>query len=522
MRLRSLCEVLRAFCLLLFLFPAGCSGGDRLPGYLVLRLTFNPTTLDPALIVDVAGGGLAAKLFNGLVRLDPHMNVVPDIASSWTISADAMTYHFRLRPGVRFANGREVTAEDFRYSFMRVLAPKTRSPNTWVFEKIRGARDFMEGRAPDVRGIEVLDSLSLRITLERPFSPFLHLLTMTAAYVVPREAVEQLGPDFAVRPVGTGPFVVAEWKHNAHLRLARNPGYFSDRPNVEGIVYRVIPEDLTAVTEFELGNLDLLGIPGSEYRRYLSSPKWSGLIASGQSLNTYYLGFNCAKPPFDNPRLRRAVASAIDTRRILATFYDGRGRHAAGPVPENLRTWSLSGSQAYDPEKARRVIREEGAEGSRVRLFITADQEVVDMAEIIQSYLRSAGLDVVIMQLEWSAYKAAVNRGDADLYWLSWWADYPDPENFLFPLFHSANHGPSGNRSFYTNRTVDRLIEEGQATADPARRREAYRRAEQIIVDDAPWVFFWHKTDYVLRQPNVKRYRLHPIYSIDKGTEVEL
>lgn len=500
----------------------GCGSGERLPGHLHVRLNYNPTTLDPALIVDVSGGGIAAKLFNGLVRLDPDMKVIPDVAVAWEISPDGRTYQFLLRQGVRFSNGREVTAEDFSYSIRRVLDPKTKSPNTWVFDKISGAREFMEGKATEIKGIEALDRYRIRLTLERPFSPFLHLLTMTAAYVVPRESVDQSGPDFGNRPVGSGPYRLAEWKHNSFLHLAGNAGYFADKPKIDGIVYRVIPEDLTAVTEFELGNLDLLSIPGSEYRRYRSSTRWSGLIASGQSLNTYYLGFNCSRPPFDNPRLRRAVASAVDTRKILDTFYDHRGRPAVGPVPENLRQWLAAAAQEYDPEKARRAVQREGAEGKKIQFFITADQEVVDMAEIIQSYLRTAGLDVVIRQLEWSAYKAAINRGDADLYWLSWWADYPDPENFLFPLFHSSNHGPSGNRSFYSNAEVDRLIEAGQTESSAARRHEDYRKAEQIIIQESPWVFFWHRTDHVLRQPNVSGYSLHPIYSIDKGTEVRL
>jgi peptide/nickel transport system substrate-binding protein/oligopeptide transport system substrate-binding protein len=134
--------------------------------------------------------------------------------------------------------------------------------------------------------------------------------------------------------------------------------------------------------------------------------------------------------------------------------------------------------------------------------------------------LKKVGLAVKIKQLEWSAYKAALNNGEADMFWIGWWADYPDPENFLFPLFHSSNHGASGNRTRYTNKEVDRLIEAGQQALAVAERNSYYMKAETIITEESPWVFFWHRTDFTLRQPYLKDYKIHPIYSMDKGLEV--
>jgi peptide/nickel transport system substrate-binding protein/oligopeptide transport system substrate-binding protein len=216
------------------------------------------------------------------------------------------------------------------------------------------------------------------------------------------------------------------------------------------------------------------------------------------------------------------VSLAIDRKKILATLYEGRGRLARGPVPDILRRWQAPESYAFDPEKAKAIIKEKGAFGREVEFFITADPEVVDTAEVIQAYLKDAGLDVKIRQLEWSAFKQAVNNGEADMFWLSWWADYPDPENFLFPLFHSSNRGPGGNRVLYTNPEVDALIEAGQRATTEAIRDDYYRRAENIIVRDAPWVFFWHRTDFTLKQPWVRKFRMYPVYSMDKGLEVEL
>jgi len=496
---------------------------ERLLGYLYLRLNSNPTTLDPALIVDVTGGVIGAKLFNGLVRLDEKLRVVSDIAKEWKISEDGKTYTFYLKKGVKFSNGREVTAYDFKYSFERILNPDTRSPNTWVLEKIKGARDFMNGKGGTVSGLRVKDKFTLEIVLEEPFSPFLSLLCMPAAYVVPREEVEKWGIDFSTHPSGTGPFVLTQWRHNQYLRLEARDDYFEGKPKIKGIIYKIIPEDLTAIADFESGNLDILSIPAPELRRYKESPKWKNLISSAPGINTYYLGLNCARPPFNNPLVRKAVSYAIDRQKILKTLYEDRGILASGPVPPQLRDWSPPGVIPYNPEKARTLLKEVGYEdGLHIRIYLTANQEVLDILEVIQDYLSKVGIKAELRQLEWSAYKEAINRGEPDAFYLSWWADYPDPENFLFPLFHSSNFGAGGNRTRFKNPEVDRLIEKGQRTTDKKLRNKYYKMAEELIVNEAPWVFFWHRTEFTVRQPWIKNYRIYPIYSIDKGMEIEI
>lgn len=497
-----------------------CTARNRMTGYVYYRLGAGLSTLDPALVVDVPGGQLAAKLFNGLVRLGEGLRAEPDIASAWSISKDGLTYTFKLKKGVRFSNGKEVTAGDFKYSFERVLNPKVKSPNTWIFDKVAGAREFMRGEARGLRGVSVLDDYTLEIRLSGPFLPFLGLLSMPPAYVVPEEEVKKWGPDFSSHPTGTGPFVMAKWLPGRHLRFDARADYFDKPARVKGIFYRIIPEEMTAVMEFEVGNLDVLSIPASEYSRYGSSPKWSGLIDSIEGINTYYLGLNCSRPPFDDPELRRAVNYAVDSKKMLESLHEGRGRLASGPVPDMLRGWPAPERYRYDPERAKKIIARRRL--PEVNFFITADPQVVDIAEVIQAYLKEVGLRVKLRQLEWSAFKEAVNKGEADMFWLSWWADYPDPENFLFPLFHSSNHGPSGNRVRYTNPKVDALIEAGQHALSKEEAGRFYEKAERIIVSDAPWVFFWHRRDYTLRQPWVKNHKLHPVYSMDKGTDISL
>jgi peptide/nickel transport system substrate-binding protein/oligopeptide transport system substrate-binding protein len=341
------------------MYLCSCSSQNRLPGYIYYRLNTNPTTLDPALIVDVTGGSLSAKLFNGLVRIGDDLGIKPDIAENWSISGDGLNYTFKLRKGVSFSSKRAVKACDFKYSFERILNPKNKSPNTWVFEKILGADDYMKGTAKYVEGIKVIDDYTLGIRLERPFPPFLSLLTMTAAYVVPREEVERWGPDFSSHPIGTGPFILKEWLPDRQIRIEKRKDYF-DKPAGWRSIYRIIPEDLTAVTEFEIGNIDVLTIPVSEYARYKRDPAKQKLISSIKGLNTYYLGLNCSRPPFSNPDLRRAIAYGIDREKILNTIYEQRGRPASGPLPDVLRRWDITTLYEYSPQQAKKLVKRKG------------------------------------------------------------------------------------------------------------------------------------------------------------------
>jgi ABC-type transport system substrate-binding protein len=416
------CPALLGLVLLaLLIVPAyGCHKTDegRLPGYLYLRLNSNPTNLDPALVTDVQGGAIAAKLFNGLVRFNESLDLVPDIARSWKLSDDHVTYTFQLRTDARFSNGRMITAQDFKYSFERVLTPASKAPLTWVLDRIEGADRCMAGTTESVSGIRVMNDRTLVIKLRQPFGPFLSLLAMTTAYVVPREEVERLGQDFGTRPVGSGPYVLTEWKHGQHLELTARKDYFEGRPKLAGIYYRVIPEDLTAVMEFETGHLDVLQIPSSEYTRYTTDPAWRGQVYGAPGLNSYFLGLNCSHPPFSDIRVRQAVNMAIDRKRILNTVFEKRGVLADGPIPPGLwkrRVLMQNGEgYAFDPVKAKKLIREAGAEGKTIKIYITADPEVLDIVEVIQNYLDQAGLHAEIVQLDWSAFKQAVNDGEPD------------------------------------------------------------------------------------------------------------
>lgn len=511
--------------LLLLIVPFGCGQVFQEKNILRLRLSADPTTLDPALAVDVASGVLTAKIFNGLVRYNEQMEIVPDLAKDWQISDDGLLYTFHLREGVKFSNGQLLTVEDVKYSFERVLDPKTKSPRTWVLDRIKGAKAVIEGKEFEVAGITVVDTVAaIRIELAAPFAPFLDLLTMPAGYIVPKKEVERCGEDFSAHVAGTGPFKLAEWRHGERMLLLANPDYFGDPPKIAGIEYKIIPEDLTALAEFETGRLDVLRIPSVEQERFLNDPEWKPYLLHQVGLNVYYLGLNCQSPPLDRVKVRQALNYAINKEVILNTILKGEGVVSHGPIPPGL-PGSNKGVDPYpyDPDRARELLAEAGlSDGFSMKIYQTSNKEVLNITEVFQAQLKQVGVTTEIVQLEWSAYKEAITKGKADAFYLAWIADYPDAENFLFPLFHSANWGPGGNRSRYKNKAVDLLIEEAQKTLNTKQRLEAYEQLEAMIWAEAPWVFLWHKAEYVVHQPWVKGYRLYPIYNADKGTEVAL
>jgi len=490
--------------------------------YLCVRLKTNPTTLDPALIVDVDGARIAAKLYNGLIDFDEKLSPACDIAESWTISEDGLRYRFKLKKEVKFFNGRRVIASDFKYSFERVLDPSTHSPRTWVLSRINGAKEYMAGTADYVSGISVISDNEIEIRLEEPFAPFLSFLGLTTAYVVPREEVAKWGADFSFHGSGTGPFVLDTWKHNQFIAFRVNEKYFGEGPKLTGIYYKIVPEDFTALVEFEKGGIDVLPeVIFSEYKRYADDPKWREQIKISPGLNTYYLGFNCEKPPFDDPRVRQALSHAIDRKKMLASIMDGRGVAAAGPIPPILRKFQAEEKYSYDPEKAKKILKEAGfPDGFSMKIYQTADIENLNLCLVVQSYLKDINIRAAIVQLEWSSFLEAVTNGEAQAFWLSWWADYPDAENFLFPTFHSINRGPGGNRSRFSNNRVDDLLFQAVKVMDDKKRSEMYKQIEEIIIAEAPWIFLWHKSSVAVCQPWVKGYSVAPIPVMEKWNKL--
>ncbi len=510
-----------------FLAVSGCGEKRDISNVLVMRLRGDVSTLDPAYIVDVSGGTVAARLFSGLVRFDEKNQLQPDLAEKWEVSSDNLTYLFHVRKNARFSDGSRCTAEDIAYSLKRILDPRTLSPRRTLFGMIAGAKDYdpRSARSSSV-GVEAVDRHTLRIRLARPYSTFLSLLATPTGYVVSRKNVEKSDGKLKKEIVSAGPFVLSEWRRNEVIRTTANPYYFEGKPLLEGITYRIIPQDFTAVVEFENGGIDVLEIPAAFFPRFNNDPEWKPLILSQTGLNIHYLGFNCWRPPFDNPLVRRAFNHAIDRKRIIRTVLEGQAVPAVGPVaPLSGRTPLRQNDSLprydYSPQKALALLRQTKFDFNReVNFFVRAEKEAENVAAGIEHDLSQVGIRVSLKKRLWTAYKQAINKGEPDIFYLSWSADYPEAQNFLRPCFYSSHTPSEGNRVRFKNEEVDRLLDALDAASSQAERRRLCTRTERLIVEEAPWVFLWHRREYVVRQPWVRGWKMYPIYNANKLADV--
>ena len=506
---------------LLCLAAAGCGGPstpDRDWSTLVRVLTQNPTTLDPAQVKDVAGGRIVAHVFGTLVACDNESRFVGDVAESWTVSDDGRVYAFRVRPGLKFANGRAVTPEDVAWSFERTLAPATRSPRTWVLDRIRGARDVMDGKTEHLAGLRVSGD-TLTVELDEPFAPFLGLLTMPAAAVVPREVT-----DFGAGAFGSGPFRVAEFRPNERLVLDRNPHYPGPGPFVERVAWKIIEPPIARLTEFRRGLIDVMEVPGDYVESMTTDPLWRGLLVRTPAFNSYYLGINCTSERFADARARRAIACAIDRAGLVNAIYAGRATTAAGPLPPGIPGGGLPvRGIPFDMARAKALLAEAKFDLSRpVRFLCGSGTDTVLICQALEGALRDLGLTVELMPRESGSFKQALRNGDFDVYYYSWWADYPDAENFLTPLFATSPDRGGANPTGYSNAEVDALIRESQREPDAAKRAALYARIQQIVVDDCPRVWLWHLDEVTVRQRWVAGYAPSPVYNTERGNLIRL
>ncbi len=448
---------------------AGC-GGSSAPSRRTLidsRDNYDPRSLDPALSTDVPTGRAVSYVFDGLTRFTPRAAVVPDLATSWELAPDGVTYTFHLKHGVRFHDGTPFSAADVRHSFERVLDPKTRGGRGWPLYPIKGAREFADGKASSIAGLSVLDDSTVRFTLTEPFAIFPKMLAMPVAAMVPKVTP----PNFGEHPIGTGPWRFVEWRHDDYLLFARNSQYHDGPPLSDSLEARIIPELSTAEAEFEGGNVDVFQVPAQESPSWEANDDTKPLLQSAPSLRFIYAAINTTRGPLRDVRVRQAINLAVDRATILKRLMGGRGTLAAGVIPPSLDGYNPAlAPYPYDTLRARELVRQAGyPNGIDVELWTGESEQFPRIAQIIQAYLAKANIRVKIVQRDASSMREAARNGKTDIALKDWYADYPDAENFLYPLLHSANLGVGGNVSFYHDAAYDSVV--SQARRDPTTRR---------------------------------------------------
>jgi len=478
------------------------------------RLELEPLTLDPAFFTDIYAVSVAQQVFDGLVEFDANLNVVPSIAKSWQASYDGLVWTFHLRQGVKFHHGREVSADDFVYTFTRLLHPRTASPRAWLFERVQGAKEFLAGTAERVEGLQALDTYTLQITLSQPYAPFISILGMVQAQVVPREEVERIGSAFGRQPVGTGAFRFVNWVAGEEITLEANEEYFEGRPFLDRIHYRIITDRQRALAEFEQGSLEDTVLLSHQPTPLRSDPRFK--FFRKPQLATLFLWLETRDGPLSNHKVRQAINYAINLEAINTTIRQNRYVQARGILPLGMPGYNPDlGGYSYNLARARQLLVEaghpEGKDLPTLELWTSVTSATaLQEHETIKRDLEQLGLKVELFTAEsWQHYTTAVlGKRPGAMCRYVWYADFPDPDNFLFTLFHSQS---PDNYANYSNPTVDRLLEQARSEGDYLKRIELYRQTEAQIMADAPIVNLVYYTYETLFQPYVQGIELNAL-----------
>jgi oligopeptide transport system substrate-binding protein len=488
--------------------PAQVTRKPAIGGIYRRPLANDPASLDPARLRDIYGVTVVNQVFDGLVEFDAHLNVLPALAESWSASRDGLVWTFRLRRGVRFHNGREVVAADVVYSLSRFLDPTVGSPRTWFLDKVRGAPAFLAGTTKALDGIRAIDRYTVQIVLSEAFAPFISILGLPHLVIVPKEEVEREGADFASSPVGTGPFRFVQWNRGEEIVLEANEHYFRGRPFLDRVRFVIFPgtplNDM--MQAFEHGELEESPIPPDKRQALLKANTYR--VIRKPTLGLLIIGFNVERPPFDRQKIRQSFNYAIDKINLNDEVQGARNVVARGILPPGMPGYTpqIHGYD-YDPAKAMDLLAQAGHPAGKdlAPMTLSSSAKGVDSHQefrALQRYLTFIGIEVNRKQFEnWPSFRQALLRGESELFRFSWYADYPDPDNIFYPLFHSQSEA---NFFRYRNHVVDDLLDKARRETDELQRAKLYREVEQIILNDAPAAILLHYTYEQVFQPYVE------------------
>ncbi len=483
----------------------------RAGGSIVITYKDDVATLDPAIGYDWQNWSMIKSIFDGLMDYVPGTTELrPGLAERYEISDDGMTFTFHLRPGVKFHNGREMTAEDVKYSLDRVTNPATQSPGAGFFGSIAGYDAMADGSASALEGVEVLDPLTVRITLSRPDATFLHVMALNFASVVPQEAVEAAGGDFGKHPVGAGAYSLAEWTLGQRLVFRKNADYWrAGVPYLDSITFEVGQEPIVALLRLQQGEVDVPGdgIPPAKFVEVMADPEQAARVVEGGQLHTGYITLNVNTPPFDNVKVRQAVNMAINKERITQII-NGRAAPATQPLPPSMPGYT-EGYEGYpfDPEGARALLAEAGlADGFATELYVMNTDPNPRIAQAIQQDLAGIGIRASIQSLAQANVIEAGGNGSAPMIWsggMAWIADFPDPSNFYGPILGCAGVVEGGwNWSKYCREDLDKAAAAADAITDPAKSAERLKAWSDVymeVMKDAPWAPVFNEQRYTMK-----------------------
>jgi len=482
------------------------------PGVLIVGQIAEPKSLDPAAVTAVNDFRILVNVYEGLTRYKPGtLEVEPGLAESWTISEDGTEYTFTLREGVKFHDGSDFNAEAVKFNFDRMLDENHPYHDTGPFPL-----SFFFGAVEETT---VVDDRTVRFKLNAPYAPFLSNLAYPTGLIASPAAIEAHGKDFGRNPVGTGAFKFAEWKSNERVVVERNDDYWGEKAGTEAVVFRPITDANTRVAEMLAGGIDMMvEVPPTS----LSQFDGNGFeVAQQAGPHVWFLILNAKEGPFADQRVRQAANYAINKQAIVNDVLEGTAEVAAGPTPPAF-AWAYNESldpYPYDPDKARALLKEAGAEGAELTFYVTEGGsgmlDPVAMGTAIQADLAAVGLKVKIETYEWNTFLGEVNpglEGKADMAEMAWMTNDPDTLPYLALRTDAWPDKGGFNSGYYSNPKVDELLEAARTATDQGERARLYKEMQQIVQEDAPWVFVANWKQNAVTSDRVGNFRLEPSF----------
>jgi peptide/nickel transport system substrate-binding protein len=484
---------IRPLLVLLLTALFGLAAAQQQGGTLVAAWAQDPVGLDPHVTSAYSSFQILENVLDTLVTLDAEQNVVPSLAESWEASADGLTWTFRLREGVRFSNGRELTADDVVFTFERMLDPETGSGNAYLLA--------------GVTAVDAPDDRTVVLTLEAPNVALLgHLAVNKAVGIIARESVED--GTINTRPIGTGPFRIAEFQPGTLVRLERNEHYWqSGLPYLDAIDIRIIPDESVRRTALVSGDVDwAISVPAQSVSELDRNDE---VVVDQTTAGAYwYIGVNTEREPLDDPRVRQALSYALQRDNIALAAAFGNAQATQDPIPSSS-AWAFDyAPYEYDPERARELLAEAGVEGGfELEIMPTTQyEESIRVSQVLQANLAEVGVRATIRTLEWAEWLEEEGAGNYDTYVCSW-NGLVDPDDYFFAQHRT---GEVFNFTGYSNPTVDELLDHGRRTEDFVERLPIYERINRIIVDEAPYIYLYNPLNIHAYRPYVEGFQARP------------
>lgn len=480
-----------AILLIALLMGVGLAQEDTLRVLLSSQLT----TLEPQETTDTDSAAVRFQIYNGLVTMTEAGQPVADLAESWEISEDGTVYTFELREGVTFHDGAELDAAAVVTSFERLLAEDRDTSASAYFK-------------PIVQDVRAVGEYTVEFTLNEPFAPFLNTLAHAAAHIVSPAAIEEYGDDLGQNPVGTGPYRFVEWVRGERLVLEAFEDYFLGAPPLDGIEYRIIPEASTRVALLETGEADIiLRVSPDEADRLAET---AGVTLQNTSTaRAMFLAINTTREPFDDVRVRQAINHVVDVRTIVDALFGTDTPVLDSPLAPNVFGYVPTKTYDHNPERARGLLEEAGYEASEITIALWSPNgryvQDATVAQAVAQQLEDFGFDVDLRLFgdfsEYISVAFAEERGDMML--LGWAPSTLEAEGGLYQILHGDRANQFANNSGYDNADFNRLVEEARAETTDEGRIAKYAQAQEIVMEDAPWLFLYPQPVVTAMRDNV-------------------